>query len=150
MQDSIEPTPQAPTASPAPADVPEPAGAVAPVPVAPAGGSPSATPTAGATVARPAPASLVGRLLAVLKREPVLFISLSYILVSFFGIWSTYWFYRTLGLPILRTSVDHGTAFDIAGKGIANADSLVDAAEYAVKLLEGQRRKRESQSIENN
>lgn len=47
----------------------------------------------------------------------------------------------TLGLPILRTSVDHGTAFDIAGKGIANADSLVDAAEYAVKLLEGRRRK---------
>ena len=52
----------------------------------------------------------------------------------------------TLGLPILRTSVDHGTAFDIAGKGIANADSLVDAVEYAVKLLEGQRNKRESQS----
>ena len=52
----------------------------------------------------------------------------------------------TLGLPILRTSVDHGTAFDIAGKGIANADSLVDAVEYAVKLLEGQRKKREAQS----
>ena len=47
----------------------------------------------------------------------------------------------TLGLPILRTSVDHGTAFDIAGKGIANPDSLVDAAEYALKLLEGQRKK---------
>ena len=47
----------------------------------------------------------------------------------------------TLGLPILRTSVDHGTAFDIAGKGIANPDSLVDAAEYALKLLEGRRRK---------
>ncbi len=43
----------------------------------------------------------------------------------------------TLGLPILCTSVDHGTAFDIAGKGVANADSLVDAVEYAVKLLEG-------------
>ena len=43
----------------------------------------------------------------------------------------------TLGLPILRTSVDHGTAFDIAGKGVANADSLVDAVEYAVNLLEG-------------
>jgi 4-phospho-D-threonate 3-dehydrogenase / 4-phospho-D-erythronate 3-dehydrogenase len=43
----------------------------------------------------------------------------------------------TLGLPILRTSVDHGTAFDIAGKGIANADSLVEAAEYAAKLIEG-------------
>ena len=47
----------------------------------------------------------------------------------------------TLGLPILRTSVDHGTAFDIAGKGIANPDSLVEAAEYALKLLEGQRKK---------
>lgn len=47
----------------------------------------------------------------------------------------------TLGLPILRTSVDHGTAFDIAGKGIANADSLVDAVEYAMKLLEGRRRR---------
>ena len=47
----------------------------------------------------------------------------------------------TLGLPILRTSVDHGTAFDIAGKGIANSDSLVDAAEYALKLLEGRRKK---------
>ncbi len=46
----------------------------------------------------------------------------------------------TLGSPILRTSVDHGTAFDIAGKGIANADSLVDAAEYAMRLVEGQRR----------
>jgi 4-hydroxythreonine-4-phosphate dehydrogenase len=47
----------------------------------------------------------------------------------------------TLGLPILRTSVDHGTAFDIAGKGIANPDSLVDAIEYAVRLCDGQRRK---------
>jgi 4-hydroxythreonine-4-phosphate dehydrogenase len=46
----------------------------------------------------------------------------------------------TLGLPILRTSVDHGTAFDIAGKGIANADSMMDAAEYAMQLVEGLRR----------
>jgi len=46
----------------------------------------------------------------------------------------------TLGLPILRTSVDHGTAFDIAGRGIAEASSLVEAAEYAVKLLEGRAR----------
>ncbi len=43
----------------------------------------------------------------------------------------------TLGLPILRTSVDHGTAFDIAGKGLANADSLVEAAEYARRLVQG-------------
>lgn len=45
----------------------------------------------------------------------------------------------TLGLPILRTSVDHGTAFDIAGLGTANANSLVEAAEYAFKLIHGQR-----------
>ncbi len=46
----------------------------------------------------------------------------------------------TLGLPILRTSVDHGTAFDIAGQGIANASSLIEAAEYAMKLIEGRQR----------
>ena len=46
----------------------------------------------------------------------------------------------TLGLPILRTSVDHGTAFDIAGKGIANATSLVEAAEYAFRLVNGRRK----------
>jgi 4-hydroxythreonine-4-phosphate dehydrogenase len=40
----------------------------------------------------------------------------------------------TLGLPIIRTSVDHGTAFDIAGKGIANEESLVEAIDYAVQL----------------
>ena len=40
----------------------------------------------------------------------------------------------TLGLPIIRTSVDHGTAFDIAGQGIANEQSLVEAIEYAELL----------------
>jgi len=43
----------------------------------------------------------------------------------------------TLGLPIVRTSVDHGTAFDIAGKGIANADSLIEAIELAMVLAAG-------------
>jgi len=38
----------------------------------------------------------------------------------------------TVGLPIIRTSVDHGTAFDIAGEGIASARSLVDAVDVAV------------------
>ena len=33
----------------------------------------------------------------------------------------------TLGLPIVRTSVDHGTAFDIAGKGVADPSSLSEA-----------------------
>jgi 4-hydroxythreonine-4-phosphate dehydrogenase len=41
----------------------------------------------------------------------------------------------TLGLPIIRTSVDHGTAFEIAGKGIASPDALMHAIEYAVKLV---------------
>jgi 4-hydroxythreonine-4-phosphate dehydrogenase len=40
----------------------------------------------------------------------------------------------TLGLPIIRTSVDHGTAFDIAGKGIANEDSFVEAIDFALQL----------------
>jgi 4-hydroxythreonine-4-phosphate dehydrogenase len=40
----------------------------------------------------------------------------------------------TLGLPVIRTSVDHGTAFDIAGKGLASAVSLIEAIEYAEKL----------------
>lgn len=40
----------------------------------------------------------------------------------------------TLGLPIIRTSVDHGTAFDIARKGIASERSLIEAIEYAERL----------------
>jgi 4-phospho-D-threonate 3-dehydrogenase / 4-phospho-D-erythronate 3-dehydrogenase len=40
----------------------------------------------------------------------------------------------TLGLPVQRTSVDHGTAFDIAWKGIANASSLHAAVRLAIKL----------------
>ncbi|MBI5117363.1 4-hydroxythreonine-4-phosphate dehydrogenase PdxA [Candidatus Poribacteria bacterium] len=40
----------------------------------------------------------------------------------------------TLGLPFVRTSVDHGTAYDIAGKGIASEKSLVQAIKLAVRL----------------
>ena len=40
----------------------------------------------------------------------------------------------TLGLPIIRTSVDHGTAFDIAGKGVADASSMVAATLLAARL----------------
>jgi 4-hydroxythreonine-4-phosphate dehydrogenase len=40
----------------------------------------------------------------------------------------------TLGLPIVRTSVDHGTAFDIAGKGLADEGSLVEAILLAARL----------------
>lgn len=42
-----------------------------------------------------------------------------------------------LGLPIVRTSVDHGTAFDIAGTGTASTKSLIRALEFAVKLVGG-------------
>lgn len=41
----------------------------------------------------------------------------------------------TLGLPIIRTSVDHGTAMEIAGKGIASADAMILAIEYAVNMV---------------
>ncbi len=40
----------------------------------------------------------------------------------------------TLGLPIVRTSVDHGTAFDIAGRGDASTVSFIRALDYAVRL----------------
>lgn len=42
----------------------------------------------------------------------------------------------TLRLPFIRTSVDHGTAFDIAGKGIANSKSLEEAIKLAAKLID--------------
>jgi 4-hydroxythreonine-4-phosphate dehydrogenase len=42
----------------------------------------------------------------------------------------------TIGLPIIRTSVDHGTAFDRAGKNRANEESLVDAINMAVTFAE--------------
>jgi 4-hydroxythreonine-4-phosphate dehydrogenase len=40
----------------------------------------------------------------------------------------------TVGLPVIRTSVDHGTAFDIAGKGIADERSLIEALRQAADL----------------
>ncbi len=42
-----------------------------------------------------------------------------------------------LGLPFIRTSVDHGTAFDIAGKGIASSESLEEAIKVAIGLTQG-------------
>ena len=45
----------------------------------------------------------------------------------------------TLGLPIIRTSVDHGTAFDIAGKGLASPLSMVEAVEMASAMAKGKR-----------
>ena len=40
----------------------------------------------------------------------------------------------TIGLPVIRTSVDHGTAFDIAGKGIADPKSMIEALKLAQKM----------------
>ncbi|WP_187430381.1 4-hydroxythreonine-4-phosphate dehydrogenase [Roseobacter fucihabitans] len=40
----------------------------------------------------------------------------------------------TLGLPFVRTSPDHGTAFDIAGKGLANPSSMIEALKLAAKM----------------
>ena len=40
----------------------------------------------------------------------------------------------TLGLPIIRSSVDHGTAFGKAGKGTASELSMIHAIKYAVKM----------------
>lgn len=42
----------------------------------------------------------------------------------------------TVGLPFLRVSVDHGTAFDRAWKGIANPESMIEAIDVAVRMLE--------------
>ncbi len=47
----------------------------------------------------------------------------------------------TLGLPFIRTSVDHGTAFDIAGKGIADPSNMIAAIKMAVQLVKKERRK---------
>ncbi|NOC44447.1 4-hydroxythreonine-4-phosphate dehydrogenase PdxA [Ruegeria sp. HKCCD7559] len=43
----------------------------------------------------------------------------------------------TLGLPFIRTSPDHGTALDIAGKGIANPTSLIEALKLAQRMAQG-------------
>ncbi|MFW6058250.1 MAG: 4-hydroxythreonine-4-phosphate dehydrogenase PdxA, partial [Persicimonas sp.] len=48
----------------------------------------------------------------------------------------------TLGLPVVRTSVDHGTAYDIAGKGIADCGSMRYALETARQMVKRQRAKR--------
>ena len=46
--------------------------------------------------------SLVARGLRVLRREPVLFVTLGYLFVSFIGLWANYWFYGRFGIPVLE------------------------------------------------
>ncbi len=52
-------------------------------------------------------------------------------------------FYKTVsvttGLPFVRTSVDHGTAFDIAGKGVASPVSMIEAIRVAAELTVSRR-----------
>jgi 4-phospho-D-threonate 3-dehydrogenase / 4-phospho-D-erythronate 3-dehydrogenase len=48
----------------------------------------------------------------------------------------------TLGLPFIRTSVDHGTAFDLAGKGTARHDGMNTAIRWALRLFEGKKLKK--------
>ncbi len=43
----------------------------------------------------------------------------------------------TMGIPFVRTSVDHGTAFDIAGKNLANAEGLAQALDAAIMMING-------------
>lgn len=47
----------------------------------------------------------------------------------------------TAGLPIIRTSPDHGTAYDIAGKGLARQDSMLEAVKWASVIIEGREKK---------
>ena len=42
----------------------------------------------------------------------------------------------TLGLPIIRVSVDHGTAFDVAGRGVASEDALLLSIDYAQHMAQ--------------
>ena len=53
----------------------------------------------------------------------------------------------TLGLPIIRTSVDHGTAFDIAGRGVADHRSMVEAIKLAARLVETELKNSEASSL---
>ncbi len=46
----------------------------------------------------------------------------------------------TAGLPVVRTSPDHGTAFDIAGKGIAKPDSMIEAIKLAGKIINNRKK----------
>ena len=46
----------------------------------------------------------------------------------------------TLGLPFIRTSPDHGTAFDIAGKGVADATSMIAAIRMAAQMADARDR----------
>lgn len=62
---------------------------------------PDASAAAQTAVSSQSP-SIVARLFGVLKREPVLFITVAYLFVSLLGLWSSFWFYRRFEVPILE------------------------------------------------
>ena len=45
----------------------------------------------------------------------------------------------TIGLPFIRTSPDHGTGFDIAGKGVAQSQSMIEAIKTAIEMAKNSR-----------
>ena len=47
--------------------------------------------------------------------------------------------YKRQGLPFIRTSPDHGTGFDIAGKGVAQSQSMIEAIKSAVEMTNNSR-----------
>lgn len=97
------------TASP-PSIAPPAAVIDAPAPPLPANSTPANSAPPNSTPPNP---SLVARTLRVLKREPILFVTLTYVLVSFIGIWANYWFYRRFDLPILEYM--QGSDYLVAG-----------------------------------
>ncbi len=118
MQDNTAATAQAPDQAAGP--VPDAVRTAAPEADAGQDGQVARDPGGAPAPVLPRP-SLVGRLLGLLTREPVLFVSLAYILVSFMGIWSSYWFYRTLGLPIL----DYLQGSDLFIAGLRRPDYML-------------------------
>ena len=74
----------------------EPVPVVAPVAAAPVAAAPVAAVPAAVR------GSLVARGVRVLRREPVLFVTLGYLFVSFIGLWANYWFYGRFGIPVLE------------------------------------------------
>ena len=72
--------------------------------------SPLSSPPEAPTPAQPAPGlagegddwSVVGRIWQVFRREPVLLVTCSYLFISVYGLWDSYWFYRRFDIPILE------------------------------------------------
>jgi hypothetical protein len=78
----------------------------------------------------PASESWVVRLLRLLRREPGLLVTVAYLLVSFVGVWCSYWFYSSFGLPILS----YMQAGDFLVAGLRDPTYLAWLAGYGVLM----------------